>query len=112
MRELKELSRSMIALSEECSGMTQFAALSSGPFLRFNFNPDGMIQNPMREEVTLMTWHYKVEARIDGKWFSNEFVFETQEEANAYGEGMLDAGGADKFRLKETMEPVKLPQEA
>ncbi len=51
--------------------------------------------------------HYKVDARIDGKWFSNEYVFETWEIANEYGKGLVENGGADKFRLIETAAPVK-----
>lgn len=56
--------------------------------------------------------NYKVECRIDGRWFKNDLVWNTREEADGYGAQMIEAGGADKFRVIETTEPVERIQEA
>ena len=55
------------------------------------------------------TEHYKVDGRIDGKWFSNDYVFSSREEAMAYGERGVEEGALEKYRLVPTTAPVNLP---
>jgi hypothetical protein len=54
--------------------------------------------------------HYKVEAHIDGKWFKNDFVFESAETANSYGQNLVDNNIVEKYHLNETTDAVKLPE--
>lgn len=102
-----------VEFQSECSGMAQFQA-AAGPLFVFNIGSFELMDGPAREEVVMVssnTKHYKVEIRVDGKWFGNDVVFATVEEANLYGQGIVDTGSSDKFRVKETTDPVKAPQE-
>jgi hypothetical protein len=53
--------------------------------------------------------HYKVEGRIDGKWFKNEFVFAAMGEAADYGVDLVQSGAIEKYRIWATDEPIKSP---
>lgn len=53
---------------------------------------------------------YRVDCRIDGKWFSNKAVFPNMADARAYGEDMVDCGAASSFRLVGTDAPVNPPE--
>jgi hypothetical protein len=66
----------------------------------------------MKNNVEKKISRYKVEAHIDGKWFGNEFVFESVADANSYGCELVASGGVGKFRLKPTTDPVMLPPES
>ncbi len=61
------------------------------------------------DKVKAEEMHYKVESRIDGHWFSNEYVFATKEDAEQYCDGLIEDRVVEKCRLIGTSDPVNPP---
>jgi hypothetical protein len=57
------------------------------------------------------TERFRVECKIDGKWFKNDAVFPTAKSAEDSGRGMVECGAAADYRMFVTGAPVNLPEE-
>lgn len=55
--------------------------------------------------------HFRVECRIDGKWFSNALVFPDRGSARQYGREMVECGAAERYRVTITDALVNQPRD-
>lgn len=47
---------------------------------------------------------YRVDCKIDGKWFSNDARFDSKEGAVAYGECALESSSAERYRVIQIVD--------